>query len=222
MAGIRAEGALHGAGALLRPLPSARRADTGRGRPDRRALLLRARRAEGYPGGTENCSIFRTLSRDTPKCLAAVRSLIPSRHAKRTLRYSSTVCIPPPSPSPDWATLAEFCSAAAGPPRRYRGLLLHRRFQSPTPCVTRGGQASGERVPGARGEPGFALRRGEGSTRTWPYRSSGSCAAARRLRFAPALRVTRRLPGCIWFTWPQVGFRPSRAKDRQTGCRLVS
>ena len=36
-------------------------------------------------------SIFRTLSRDTPKCLAAARSLIPSRHAKRTLRYSSTV-----------------------------------------------------------------------------------------------------------------------------------
>ena len=44
-----------------------------------------------YPGGTENCSICLTLSREIPKCLAAARSLIPSRHAKRTLRYSSTV-----------------------------------------------------------------------------------------------------------------------------------
>ena len=44
-----------------------------------------------YPGGTEKRSIFRTLSRNTPKFLAAARSLIPSRHAKRTLRYSSTV-----------------------------------------------------------------------------------------------------------------------------------
>ena len=44
-----------------------------------------------YPGGTENASIFLTLSRETPKWRAAARSLIPSRHARRTLRYSSTV-----------------------------------------------------------------------------------------------------------------------------------
>ena len=44
-----------------------------------------------YPGGTENSSIFLTLSRETPKWRAAARSLIPSRHARRTLRYSSTV-----------------------------------------------------------------------------------------------------------------------------------
>ena len=36
-------------------------------------------------------SIFLTLSRETPKWRAAARSLIPSRHARRTLRYSSTV-----------------------------------------------------------------------------------------------------------------------------------
>ena len=44
-----------------------------------------------YPGGTENSSIFLTLSREIPKWRAAARSLIPSRHARRTLRYSSTV-----------------------------------------------------------------------------------------------------------------------------------
>ena len=42
-----------------------------------------------YPGGTENSSIFLTLSREIPKWRAAARSLIPSRHARRTLRYSS-------------------------------------------------------------------------------------------------------------------------------------
>ena len=42
-----------------------------------------------YPGGTQNVSIFLTLSRETPKWRAAARSLIPSRHARRTLRYSS-------------------------------------------------------------------------------------------------------------------------------------
>ena len=34
---------------------------------------------------------FLTLWRETPKWRAAARSLIPSRHARRTLRYSSTV-----------------------------------------------------------------------------------------------------------------------------------
>ena len=43
------------------------------------------------PGRTENASIFLTLSRETPKWRATARSLIPSRHARRTLRYSSTV-----------------------------------------------------------------------------------------------------------------------------------
>ena len=38
----------------------------------------RTRTVRRYPGGTENCSIFLTLSRETPKCFAAARSLIPS------------------------------------------------------------------------------------------------------------------------------------------------
>ena len=44
-----------------------------------------------YPGGTESRSILLTLWREIPKWRAAARSLIPSRHARRTLRYSSTV-----------------------------------------------------------------------------------------------------------------------------------
>ena len=36
-------------------------------------------------------SSFSTLWREIPKWRAAARSLIPSRHARRTLRYSSTV-----------------------------------------------------------------------------------------------------------------------------------
>ena len=45
--GFRVEGKPGGAVALQRPVPHARRADADRSRPHRRALLLRARRAEG-------------------------------------------------------------------------------------------------------------------------------------------------------------------------------
>ena len=48
VAGIRAEGALGVAVALHRPVPAARRADADGRRPDRRVVLLRARRAEGH------------------------------------------------------------------------------------------------------------------------------------------------------------------------------
>ena len=48
VAGLRVEGKLGGAGALHRPVPSARRADPRRGRPHGRALLLRTRRPQGY------------------------------------------------------------------------------------------------------------------------------------------------------------------------------
>ena len=58
---------------------------------------------------------------------AAARSLIPSRQARRTFRYSSTVCMPPPSPSPRRAQVAEFRSARSETIRRYRGLISHRR-----------------------------------------------------------------------------------------------
>ena len=44
-----------------------------------------------YSGSTGKHSIFRTLSREIPKCLAATRSLIPSRHARRTLRFGFAV-----------------------------------------------------------------------------------------------------------------------------------
>ena len=52
---------------------------------------LRAIAADGFKQLLNDASIFRTLSREIPKCFAAARSLIPSRHAKRTLRYRSTV-----------------------------------------------------------------------------------------------------------------------------------
>ncbi len=39
-----------------------------------------------YPGGTEKLSIFLMLSRETPKCRAASRWLMPSRQARRTFR----------------------------------------------------------------------------------------------------------------------------------------
>ena len=48
VARLRVEGTLGLAGALHRPVPSARRADAGRGRPDRRGVLLRAGRAQGH------------------------------------------------------------------------------------------------------------------------------------------------------------------------------
>ena len=48
MARIGAQGALGLAGALHRPVPAARRADAGRGRPDWRGVLLRARRSQGH------------------------------------------------------------------------------------------------------------------------------------------------------------------------------
>jgi hypothetical protein len=48
-----------------------------------------------YPGGAEKLSIFFTLSRATPECRAATHSLIPSRDARRTFQYSSTVKMPP-------------------------------------------------------------------------------------------------------------------------------
>src|SRR5271163_4456943 len=63
-----------------------------------------------YPGGTENLSIFFMLSRGR----AASRALIPSRRARRTFRYSSTVKMLPPSLSPERAKVAEFYSAGSG------------------------------------------------------------------------------------------------------------
>jgi hypothetical protein len=71
-----------------------------------------------YPGGTEKLSIFFTLSREIPNCLAASRRLMPSAHARRTIRYKSTVKIPPPSPQPERAKVADFyaaCSATITP-----------------------------------------------------------------------------------------------------------
>ena len=52
------------------------------------------------PRGTENRSILLTHSRELPKWRAAARSLIPSRQARRTLRYGSKVRVLPPSPGP--------------------------------------------------------------------------------------------------------------------------
>src|SRR5271170_215135 len=49
-----------------------------------------------YPGGTAYRSIFRTVSRASPNCRAASRSLILSTTtARRTLAYSSTVYTSP-------------------------------------------------------------------------------------------------------------------------------
>src|SRR5271169_5956953 len=67
-----------------------------------------------YPGGTEKPSIFLTLSREIPKGRAASRPLIPSRQARRTFRYSSTVKMPPPSLLKGRAKVAEFYSASSG------------------------------------------------------------------------------------------------------------
>jgi hypothetical protein len=64
-----------------------------------------------YPGGTENAIIFRTLSREIPKCRAASRWLIPSAQARRTLRYKSTVKILPPSLSPEREKVDDFYAA---------------------------------------------------------------------------------------------------------------
>src|SRR5271169_1378278 len=67
-----------------------------------------------YPGGTEKPSIFLTLSREIPNRRAASRALIPSRWARRTFRYSSTVKMPPPSLLKGRAKVAEFYSAGSG------------------------------------------------------------------------------------------------------------
>src|SRR5271169_4983430 len=67
-----------------------------------------------YPGGTEKLSIFFTLSREIPNRRAASRALIPSRWARRTFRYSSTVKMPPPSLLKGRAKVAEFYSASSG------------------------------------------------------------------------------------------------------------
>ena len=68
-----------------------------------------------YPGGTEKLSIFFTLSREIPKWRAAARSLMPSRQARRTFRYSSTVKMPPPSLPPERAKVADFYAARSEP-----------------------------------------------------------------------------------------------------------
>ena len=69
-------------GALAEILPQPLVDDLGE--PVQLRPLISARRR--YPGGTEKLTIFRTLSRETPKCLAASRWLMPSAQARRTFR----------------------------------------------------------------------------------------------------------------------------------------
>ena len=67
--------------------------------------------ASPIPRRNREANIFRTLSREIPKCLAASRWLMPSAQARRTFRYSSTVKMPPPSPPPERAKVADFYAA---------------------------------------------------------------------------------------------------------------
>ena len=102
-------------------------ADEGKGLPmvglalylngERSPLVIEARpvpepgAVRRYPGGTEKLRIFRTLSREIPKCLAASRWLMPSAQARRTFRYNSIVKMPRPPSHPGRAKMADFCAA---------------------------------------------------------------------------------------------------------------